>query len=292
MKIAMTSLIKQLQRPDGLNDTNAIHWFEAAAEMICNRVELVVGGERHRLTEVEFYYFHDNVHPDSFAHCDPLQLEFGKWYFHRIDGSYKGGSFKGLDISFGDGVAYGGVLIRGLQKPDGSLVDGPCLCVNHILEKAKTPNVAFLDSLLNGRHVWDSSSPMYLEESEQLEAKELYRSARVGLTLKRSQPGSNMPYYIARPYRFLTEPRRIKKGKTLLILSQISNGSDATSIHNLTGSPRPTIQKHIDSFAEGQKLKDFRSFQKKELKSADLARLHGAFQALAERRALVAPNAG
>ena len=64
--------------------------------------------------EVEVYY-HAADHPDPFAHRDPAQLHVGRWYFHRTGGTYRGGSFKGLDLAFGGSAAHAGVLIRGIE---------------------------------------------------------------------------------------------------------------------------------------------------------------------------------
>jgi len=39
---------------------------------------------------------------DPFTHKDPLQQTCGQWYFHKIGAQYKGGTYKGLDLTFGD----------------------------------------------------------------------------------------------------------------------------------------------------------------------------------------------
>lgn len=83
-------------------------------------------------------YYSGGTHPDLFAHRDPVQLEDGRWYFHRTRGECRGGSFKGLDIALGDGTAYFGILIRAVAKPDGTLLDGPCVTVDHLLARTNT----------------------------------------------------------------------------------------------------------------------------------------------------------
>lgn len=76
------------------------------------------------LAEIEYYYEGGNHH-DTFTHCDPLQQTTyarhdsqqwrevhrrcadvvtycrANWYFHKSGATYKGGSYKGLDITFG-----------------------------------------------------------------------------------------------------------------------------------------------------------------------------------------------
>ena len=59
------------------------------------------------LCEIEFY-LHGDDHPDPFVHRDPMQRSFGRWYFHRVGENYRGGTFKGLDITFGSDGYYGG----------------------------------------------------------------------------------------------------------------------------------------------------------------------------------------
>lgn len=98
----------------------------------------------YRLTEIEFYLLgKEDIHCDVFAHCDDLQYETsGNWYFHRSgnnsvegykhmtnnekdtkwvcpnpDASYRGGTFKGLDITFAKAQScFGGILIRSIEE--------------------------------------------------------------------------------------------------------------------------------------------------------------------------------
>ena len=76
---------------------------------------VVAGKHEYRILEIEFYQFIEKLHPDTFTHCDDMQRECGKWYFHRSGKSFRGGTYKGLDISFGRGKqGYGGVLLRSI----------------------------------------------------------------------------------------------------------------------------------------------------------------------------------
>src|SRR5687768_15548935 len=136
-------------------------WFTTLAETRVNRTEFRAAGQLHRLLEVEVYY-HSLAHPDPFAHKEPVQLEGGRWYFHRTRGEYRGGSFKGLDLAFGDGVAFGGVLFRGLETPDGSVVDGPSLLVDHLLKTTGHATVAELDKVIGTKLAWDEGQPLVL----------------------------------------------------------------------------------------------------------------------------------
>jgi hypothetical protein len=141
--------------PDFADGPAADRWFATIAEALLNLASLRVNGVPHRLSEVEAYY-HGPGHEDPFAHRDPVQLNLGRWYFHRTRGTYRGGSFKGLDVAFGGpvrdvGKAYGGILLRGLEAPDGTIIDGPSLLVDHLLRTTGFASVAELDAAIGER---------------------------------------------------------------------------------------------------------------------------------------------
>src|SRR5579875_123394 len=182
-------------------------WFTRMAELLLNGSQLVVAGQPYRLVEIEFYYW-SPTHPDPFTHRDPIQFHLGYWYFHRTRGVYRGGSFKGLDLTFGQGKTSGGVLIRGLQKPDGTLIDGPSLCVDHLLKATGAATVAELDQAINKRLAWEKGNPLRLERTTILEKRPLFRSPRVGLRIRaRTAPSPDLVSstqamrFLMRPYR-------------------------------------------------------------------------------------------
>jgi hypothetical protein len=281
----MSHWISLLQKPENLGETESINtWFDRIASQLLFCSYLVVGDEPHRLVEIEFYYFAD-AHPDPFTHRDRIQLECGRWYFHRTRGTYRSGSFKGLDLTFGDGQAFGGILIRSIATPDGKLIDGPSLCVDYLLAKAGAMGVAELDEAIASRVAWDTDNPLFLQWVA-TDNHQFYRSARVGLSLKKAQLSSEMPQYILLPYRYLTEPRRITKGKPYLVLSLYIQGLDSTAIHQLTGCPKQSIQRYIEDFAAGQQEIDFTAYFGIELNSKQLCKLHGTWQANMKKSAL------
>lgn len=223
-------------------------WFARIATTLLTAARLVVAGKPHRLIEVEVYY-HGPGHEDPFAHRDPVQQAVGVWYFHRTGGTYRGGSFKGLDLAFGAPGVFGGVLFRGLETADGRFVDGPSLLVDHVLMTTGIRTVRELDATIGGRLAWDASSPVHLVAAKP-EPREVYRAARVGLTLKRAA-GKAWPTFLTKDYRFLTEPRHTKKGKAHIIRGLHRAGVPAERIRELTGSPLASIQKHITATAPG-----------------------------------------
>ncbi len=275
----MTDWSAVLARPADLRDDTFDTWFDVIAEHLLNRARLVAGGSPHRFTEVEFYY-HAPDHPDAFAHRDPLQKECGRWYFHRTGGVLRGGSFKGLDLTFGDGSAHGGVLIRGFEAADGTLIDGPSLCVDRLLDCTGATSLAQLDRAVAGLSAWDEDSTLILRAEAAGEPRPLHRSGRVGLTLKKAQPTSHLPRYLCRTYRYLSEPRRIAKGKLYLVLALHASGASADKIREITGCPKATVARYVADFEAGRQNADFGPFFGAELKPADLCRVHGVWHAV------------
>ncbi len=110
-----------------------------------------MGKEQYfRVCEIEFY-LNCEGHKDTFTHGDPLQHKNSQWYFHKMGGNYKSGTYKGLDLTFGTpDRSVGGILIRSLMpvsvEKDGdvikvsggskdSFIEGPCNSVNRILQE-------------------------------------------------------------------------------------------------------------------------------------------------------------
>lgn len=245
--------------------------FDAEATRIGERLlrdaALVAGGVAHRIAEVELYYFGDR-HRDPFAHRDPAQLEPGRWYFHKSGQSYRGGSFKGLDLSLGRRGTWGGALIRSVRGPDGALVSGPSLVVDHLLRLTGLPDVASLAARADALLQLQPAAPV---------PSSILRTARVGLTLKRFEDAK--PAYLMRPDRFLNAPAEIKKGRVHTVVALHKAGLDTPAIKRRTGSPGRTIERYLSRYEEGRARGRFQSFVGKSLSPLDLAALHGVWEA-------------
>jgi len=111
------------------------------------------------------------------------------------------------------------------------------------------------------------------------EAVVVHTSARVGLSLKRTSNRNDMTRFVVRPYRYLSEPRRISKGKQHLVLALHARGLEADAIRELTGSPKASIERYIADFKEGQAEPDFSRYFGLEIGPRDLCRLHGLWYA-------------
>jgi hypothetical protein len=267
----MTPWNELLLRPEG----GSVHlWLTQLAESLLTATRLYAGGEPHRLIEVEVYY-HAADHADVFAHRDPIQLHRGLWYFHKTRGTYRSGSFKGLDLTFGDGTAHGGVLLRGLETADGTIVDGPSLLVDYLLAKTGQGGVAALDRTIARRPAWDAGNPLRLEATAE-EDRRVYQCSRIGLSLKRIKPSSESVSFLTRQYRFLSEPRRTAKGRLYLVLGLHRQGVSPDDIRAATGCTAATIRRYLDDYDEAKRAGgDLDSFAGIELGPQELCRLHG-----------------
>ena len=90
-------------------------WFDEIAGCLFNKTALVskfVNDDKkeeeylYRIGEIEFYYYDEENHPDIFCHIAEPQKTKGCWYIHQ----------SGMDITFGDGKNFGGILIRAIVK--------------------------------------------------------------------------------------------------------------------------------------------------------------------------------
>jgi hypothetical protein len=251
-------------------------WFAVVAERLLNGAELVVARQPHRLVEIEFY-LHGADHPDPFTHREPIQLECGRWYFHRTRGAYRSGSFKGIDLTFGNGTAFGGILFRCLAMPDGVVIDGPSLCVDHLLDAAGADTVAALDRAIGKRVAWDTDNPLSLRHVTP-ERRELLGTPRVGLSLKRAKAVGEMTRFVMAPYRFLSEPRKVGKGKPHMVLAMHARGDDQETIHRVTGCPKASIRRYVEDFEEGRRDRDFSAYFGVDAGPKDWCRLYGVWR--------------
>jgi hypothetical protein len=254
--------------PAGLSDATAPAWFDIVADRLLNRLRLHVAGRPHRLTEVEAYV-HAPDHPDPFPHRHPIQSTPGRWYFHRTHGAYRGGSFKGVDVSVGRGPACGGFLLRGLVTPDGTAIDGPSLLVDYLLSGTGFGTVAKLDAALGETPAWDADSPLSLRPAA-AEPRLVLSGLRVGLSLKRQ--GREAVGYLFRRYRYLTDPRQTKKGKPQMVLPLLADGVSVEEVNVLTGCPPAAVKRYAVAFATGRNAEPHFG---PDLNTTDLCRLYG-----------------
>ncbi len=286
----LSEAIRPLVPPQGAGEGAYPPAFRALAELLLNRTTLFAGGEPHRPVEVEFYY-HGPDHPDDFSHRDSMQQAIGLWYFHRFGGEYKSGTYKGLDITFGREGEFGGILIRGVARLSApfDFIDGPSLLVDHVLRLTASATIRDLVEKFDARNVGAShrgaapcvdapevgdGSPLFMTVDDGPgRGDRLFASPRVGLTLKRG----NLPHrqrFVARTYRFLTEPSQVKKGRIQTIVALHGDGISPDEIAKTTGSTGATVRRYIELYEQGRSMNpaEFRG----DLAPRELCQLLGA----------------
>ncbi|MDU1903853.1 MAG: hypothetical protein E6772_03640 [Dysgonomonas sp.] len=88
--------------------------FDRIAKELLTEKALFVNDKIIRFTEIEFYYFHADLHADIYTHAH--ERNAGEWRFHN----------QGIDITLQhtEGLSDGGILIRGILI-DGKYINGP-----------------------------------------------------------------------------------------------------------------------------------------------------------------------
>lgn len=183
--------------------------FNEISNILLNKSILIVKDKKFRLCEIEFYYC-DNDHKDDYTHCSDDQLDFGIFYFHKYkNGTYKSGTYKGLDLTFGNREknTYFGILIRSIMDLDSNeFTEGPCKCVNKILEQFNFTTVnEFMNNKPSKLNIYDEKYEIYLSECD-LKDQDIFVGPRVGLSDK-------YPEYLNKNYRYAILTKSIKKQK-------------------------------------------------------------------------------
>lgn len=225
--------------------------FRAIAELLLNGVTWHIGGRAHRFTELEFYCNSPN-HRDTFTHGDPMQEELARWYFHRSGQQYRGGTYKGLDIAFGRAGAPAGALIRGAESlADGRWIDGPCMCVDHLLACTVHRTIQSLVAGFDRSTDEHEGSPLYITVDDAPRRAAIAESPRIGLTLKRGVLAERARF-LARPYRFLRDPAKIKKGRLHVIVGLHQGRHAPPDIAAITGSTLAQVTRTIAAYEAGK----------------------------------------
>ena len=159
--------------------------FSEYANKLMNEYCLKVDDKKYNLIEIEFYFYDKENHPDPYIYCNEKQKECGEFYFHG----------SGMDITFGNGICYGGILIRSIMNQKGEYINGSLILLKKLFGEE-------IDNLL---------PKIKLIEKEDIEKKDIFCSTRVGL---QAHPldyellikyENNFIPYIFRLYRFIVD---------------------------------------------------------------------------------------
>lgn len=257
----------------------------AAAAELMNAWDLWIAGKAFRIAEVEAYV-HSPHHADPYAHGDEGQAACGVWYFHRKGGTYKSGSFKGMDLACGDkaGNVFAGLLLRAVIDPLDKLIEGPCLVVDKILELNGKESIA---AFAAGRAAADllavSTEGLRLAPAAEPRCDPVRSSARVGLVLRQETTDAKGPKthmqgrpieFCTRPYRFSTVASRLTKYRSgFVATAHLSGASDGDKL----GLSDQNFAKYAKSAEDGKSSGDpSKWFNKKISTQPELCELIGA----------------
>ncbi|AYV79884.1 MAG: hypothetical protein Gaeavirus1_21 [Gaeavirus sp.] len=239
----------QLDSPAYNKCTSIEDKFTTLATVLLTQFKLQINDITCTIEEVEIYYNSPN-HKDEYTHKNKDQLANSKWYFHQYpNGTYKSGTYKGLDITFGNGLdTYGGVLIRSIQNvTTKEFITGPCNTVNYILMQTNSTDTTDLVSKMKDLHITNNDNPIYLIHDEQHEHATIFAGPRVGLSLKH-------PSFLLKEYRYLKQPSKIPKYRSTIISSLHNKKTSIKDIAILTKLSTTSIQKAITEFDNAKNL--------------------------------------
>jgi hypothetical protein len=183
--------------------------FQRIANDLLNNWVLKVEDALYRITEIEFYYKDKGKkHDDTYIHGHELQKQKGKWYFHG----------SGIDLTFGDGEAYGGILIRAIYRiNDKKFCYGPLRCILEIFSNLSSiykPEMSFcLIPATEG--LFEIENPI--------------RAQRVGLN------SENDPVMWNKYYRFLVMPKQKHADKTGIEVAMKNQNYSEAEIKKIWG---------------------------------------------------------
>jgi hypothetical protein len=251
--------------------------FNNIADQLMKYYLISINGHKYRLAELEFY-LNDANHPDIFTHGNKSQLTCGQWYFHKTGSSYKGGSFKGLDITFST-RGYGGILIRAIKSvDDDTYIEGPCNVVNTILNEYNVDNVSDFVSREDFNLEVDMKGPIYILRTEENKIDKITTSGRFGLVLRNDD---QVPY-VLRPYRYMSFPSEVRKGRQHLVLELHYKNVNSKKISDLTGCGVPQINKWTKKYDDIDSSIKPSSYYGKKLNAAEFSAFYNVLRKKAQ----------
>jgi len=233
--------------------------FDNIADTLLNKSILCINRTNYRICEIEFYLLCDD-HNDVYVHGDEHQTSICKWYFHRHNsGTYKNGTFKGLDLTFGFSKRnnyYGGILIRSIQNlKSKKITEGPCNVVTHVLKLCNVKNIL---EFINKEHKLqenteiplsankDNSLLKIIPSNKRMTNNNIFTAPRVGLGFDNSD--DNKLIYIMKNYRYIIHPNKIMKNIFGLIVKLYADGKDTSEISKQTLIKKKKIDKYAEHY--------------------------------------------
>jgi len=104
--------------------------FYKTSKDVMKNYFLQINDLKIELKELEFYFFDCEKHPDIYVHQNGIQKNTSNFlYVHDSWGNYGG-----IDLTFGNGKYYGGILIRGI-KLNNKYISGISVVKQYIVDE-------------------------------------------------------------------------------------------------------------------------------------------------------------
>ena len=206
------------------NKETILQSFDRIADKFSGVIQLKINNAYYRIVDFEFYTFSKSL-PDPHTYKNDLQLENGKFYLHS----------SGVDITFGDGINHGGILLRsivklyeGSQQENGFMkrqFSGPQIVATELFSNLNS----LLNSEKNEISLIDVSG--HNQDACFYPAKSYIKTKRVGLTPK---PTDKDDFYKNLDTRYIIilpkfpEFKQNLKGLESILGEQVINGKIST----------------------------------------------------------------
>jgi len=176
------------------NSTNKLqqYLFYRITKDLMNYFVLKIDTLEIEFTEVEFYYFECQYHADPYVHLDLLQKKSSEYLYVHKKAQGRGG----IDLTFGNGKFFGGILIRGI-KDGKTFISGPAKVREYISEKMKIKECdhEVLQKCFKNLKKKDRLS---LQKRDKLQEYDVLHSTRIGLNPEVDEKYCNALYRFVR----------------------------------------------------------------------------------------------
>lgn len=204
----LLNLASNLKKCNDLKSTEK--YFLNFSKDFLNTYTLKIGNNYYELVEIEFYYFECNKHEDIYTHLNELQKENGKLYVHT-----RWGTRGGIDLTFGDGSFYGGILIRGIKYKD-EYIPGPARSRDFIVDKLNEEKKLTINSSKELQKIFNKKNSFKLVQNVS-QTNSIIHSTRVGLSDKSSDFKNALYRFIREDY--LNEPKKANEKTKAIAIS-------------------------------------------------------------------------
>ena len=179
-----------------ISENNLIGSFDTIAETLFRNFQVIANKDVYRILEIEFYY-NSEQNKDNQTYGVEKQKTNGEWYFH----------YSGIDITIGNGMACGGILLRSLGKLNETKTDFKCICGPLRVKNELLNNFGSIGYKV--RFPYFKNIPDAFEYDESLN---LQKTRRVGINKNKDNYESKFRYVLFEN-KFPSNYRRLKSDR-------------------------------------------------------------------------------